>query len=424
MVAILFSGCVNISDTAKAGGFGSKNSKEQKAYDYFKGKYGDPAGSGAPRLIEPMMTTSVTDNMPVDKVLKYNRDAPAFIIWFFYDNFAETDAIAVAFKYLDDGTVIHTFNSKGGGDYGAGTFTLQKPDDGWPLGNYEATVSGKGVSESVKFDVIEGPTVKVALPYEGGVEQPKHEPEPPATVAPATTAGMTSDKIIFETDPGYIGACSLTDTAKWTFTSPLQVSLLQVWYNWGTGESTLAYTLKKDGQEFSSGTLIRADCDPYQGNWCNGNYKIGKPFPAGSYELALPIKKMCLEPGKTGAVRLYGTAQASAAPALPEDVPTHLNSCQYSGSWSTDWGAMALNQDDSKVTGSYTWDSGKLAGTLVDGVFVGKWSESPSYSEPRDGGDAIFYFTKDCSSFTGNWHYGVHPSGTGWSGTWVGTKSK
>ncbi len=83
---------------------------------------------------------------------------------------------------------------------------------------------------------------------------------------------------------------------------------------------------------------------------------------------------------------------------------------------------MALKQEGSKVTGTYTWDSGKLTGTLVDGVFVGKWSESPSYSEPGDGGDTVFYFTKDCNSFTGNWQYGVHTTG-GWSGTWVGTKT-
>ena len=74
------------------------------------------------------------------------------------------------------------------------------------------------------------------------------------------------------------------------------------------------------------------------------------------------------------------------------------------------------------MTGNYTWDAGRLVGTLTDGVFVGKWSESPSYSEPNDGGDAVFYFTQDCNSFTGNWQYGVHTSG-GWSGSWVGSKA-
>lgn len=452
VAAVLFFGCVNISDAAKAASFGKKPG-EQKAYGYFKAKYGDPGGPGAPRILEPMVTTSITDFMPADKVLKYNKGVAAFYVWFFYDNFGEADAITVTFRYLDDGTVIHAFDSKGGGDYGAGSFKLEAPDGGWPTGNYEVTVGGKGVSESVKFEVIDGPTVKVALPYESGAEaapivgndKDEHgcigsagytwceakqkcirsfEEECTASAEPATTAGMTSDKIIFETDPGYIGACSLTGTAKFTLGKAMQVSLLQVWYNWAAGESVITYTLEKDGGQFAAGSMVRADCDPYQGNWCNGNQAINKEFPAGSYELTLSNAKMCLEPGKTGAVRLYGKAPASSpagSVAVPAGVPAHLSGCIYTGSWSTDWGAMELLQEGSKVTGTYTHDSGKVSGTLADGVFVGKWSEYPSYSEPGDAGDMVFYFTKDCSSFSGTWHYGVHTTG-GWSGTWVGTK--
>ena len=465
VAAIILFGCVNISDAAKAGSFGKKAS-EQKAYDYFKNKYGSPEGTGSPRFIEPLMTTFIdSDFMPADKVLKYNKDVPAFYVWFFYDNFAESDAITVTFRYLEDGTDIYTFNSKGGGDFGAANFKLAKPDDGWPLGKYEVVISGRGVTEKVPFEVIEGATVKIALPYESGAAAPaapvvggdkdeygcigsagytwcaelnkcirSWEEECKAPSAePATTAGMTSDSIIFETDPGYIGACDLTDKAEWTLSSPLEISVFQVWYNWGAGESTLAFKLEKDDESFAEGTLVRADCDPYQGNWCNGNIKLDRTFAAGKYELKLPSAKMCLEPGKTGAVRLYGKASTAAAPsgaaggatspALPSDVPAHLSSCSYTGEWSTDWGTMELEQEGSKVTGTYTHDSGKLEGTLVDGVYVGKWSEYPSYSEPGDGGDMVFYFTKDCSSFSGTWQYGVHPDGAGWSGTWVGTKS-
>ena len=554
-VGILLFGCVNIEGTAKAASFGKKPG-EQKAYDYFKGKYGDPNGAGAPRIIEPIVTTSITDFMPADKVLKYNKDVPAFHVWFFYDNFAETDAITVTFTYLDDGTTIHTFNSKGGGDYGAGSFTLQKPDEGWPLGNYEVVVSGKGVSESVKFEVIDGPTVKEALPYDAPAgasdSAPSGTTQPPATGQPATTAGMTSDPMFFDTGNNYLGGCSLTDSSKFTLDKAMQVSLLQVWYNWASGESVITYTLEKGGDSFLSGSMVRADCDPYQGNWCNGNHKISKEFPAGDYELKVSSPKMCLkpsatgivriygkasssqatqpsqeeekllfdttpnyigacsltdkseftlssqlsvtklkvwynwaggeqsvtyklerndesisegtitktaecdtyqknwcngvvqlnmpfppakyelklskammclEPGKTGTVRLYGMASGVAAAAqLPAGIPAHLTNCQYSGSWNTDWGTMQLSQDGSKVTGTYTHDSGKLLGTLVDGVYVGKWSEYPSYSEPGDAGDMVFYFTKDCNGFTGNWQYGVHTTG-GWSGTWVGTKA-
>jgi hypothetical protein len=488
------------------------------------------------------VTTSISDFMPADIVLKYGASSQAFYVWFFYDNFGTSDTITVKFTYLDDGTVVHIFTAQGGGDYGAASFTLEAPDAGWPTGNYRVEVSGKGVSETVDFEVINGATVSQPLPYEAGGQlvgndRDSHGCIPSAGYAwceakqkclrsweeecaaaasePATTAGMTSDSMILDTTGGYLGACQHTDTASWRLDKALQVSLLQAWYNWASGESSITYTLKKDGADFASGTMVRADCDPYQGNWCNGNYKIEKEFPPGNYELKVSSAKMCLEPGGTGAVRIYGketgasasgacsivgdwqwfnhahvylradgtldawdngakaewgswkknsdgsytlswnkgyvdelvlssdcsslsgnnqyaagvsgtklsgTVADAAAPALPSGVPVHLSNCNYAGTWSTDWGTMALAQDGSKVTGTYTHDSGKVAGTLVDGVYVGKWSEYPSYSEPGDAGDMVFYFTDDCGSFSGTWHYGVHTSG-GWSGTWVGTKA-
>lgn len=480
LAALLLFGCVNISDTAKAASFGKKG-KEKQAYDYFVKKYGDPSGTGAPRIIGLLVTTSVVDDMPSDVVKKYNKDVPAFYAWFFYDNFGTGDAITVTFKYLDEDTIIHTFNSKGGGDYGAGAFKLAKPDDGWPTGKYSVTVSGKGVSETYPFEVIDGPTVSEKLPYENYVPEkttpPTAPPATPPTTAPtqtpptpsaqttgkdaSKTSSATSDKMVFDSCNDYRGGCSLTDTAKFTLSTPIQGSLIQAWYSWGSGEKEITYALKHNGADFASGTMVRADCDPYQGQWCNGNHILVKEFPAGDYELKVSNKKMCLKPGVTGCMRIYGvnstgqlvggdrdahgcigsagyswceakqkclrvweeSCEAATAPKanLPAGVPTHLSSCNYAGNWDTDWGTMQLKQSGSIVEGTYTWDSGKIRGTITDGVFVGKWSESPSYSEPNDGGDAIFYFTSDCNSFTGKWHYGVHASGD-WSGGWVGKK--
>ena len=118
-----------------------------------------------------------------------------------------------------------------------------------------------------------------------------------------------------------------------------------------------------------------------------------------------------------------GTSQSSPQPATPAGVPAHLTNCGYSGSWNTDWGAMQLSQAGSEVSGNYTHDSGRISGTVSDGVFVGKWSESPTYSEPNDAGDAEFYFATDCSSFTGKWRYGTGSAGAAWDGTWFGSKS-
>jgi heat shock protein HslJ len=111
-----------------------------------------------------------------------------------------------------------------------------------------------------------------------------------------------------------------------------------------------------------------------------------------------------------------------AAPTAPAGTPAHLTNCGYSGTWNTDWGTMQLSQTGNKVSGTYTHDSGMINGTISDGVFVGRWSESPSYAEPDDAGDAMFYFGKDCNSFSGNWRYGTGAAGAAWDGTWFGTK--
>ncbi len=130
---------------------------------------------------------------------------------------------------------------------------------------------------------------------------------------------FAQDSVILDTTHGYTGGCSLTSSSDWTLDNEIQVSTIQVWYNWDSGESTVAYTLTKDGMDFASGTLTRAGCDEYQANWCNGNSAINMAFPPGSYELTLSSSKMCTD-GSTGTVRLYGT-ESSPPPAPPETTP-------------------------------------------------------------------------------------------------------
>jgi hypothetical protein len=80
---------------------------------------------------------------------------------------------------------------------------------------------------------------------------------------------------------------------------------------------------------------------------------------------------------------------------------------------------MHLFQSGSSLSGNYSWDDGKLEGSLSGSNFKGKWTEAPSYSEPRDAGDVEFIFSEDCASFSGKWRYGSN--GT-WSEDWSGTK--
>ena len=91
--------------------------------------------------------------------------------------------------------------------------------------------------------------------------------------------------------------------------------------------------------------------------------------------------------------------------------------CDFSGVWDTNWGGMKLQQSGASLSGTYTWDQGKISGTTSGNRLVGWWSEAPSYSPPNDAGALEFTIADDCSTFTGNWRYG---NGDTWDGTWTG----
>ncbi len=158
---VALSGCTDISDSYKPGSFGATE-EEQQIVDAVTEKYGDMTADGAPRLLEVMMTSSTQNFIPVDKVLKYSKDSEKLYAWFIYDNF-EYDVINIEWIYLDNDYSIYTFESETGEDFGRGTFILEKPDDGWPLGDYKVIISGAGVEESVEFEIIDGATDSIPL---------------------------------------------------------------------------------------------------------------------------------------------------------------------------------------------------------------------------------------------------------------------
>lgn len=284
---LLVAGCKDISDSYKPGSFG-KSPEEQKIVDYYKAKFGDLTESGSPRILEPLMSSNVENYIPVDKVSKFSKDSEKLYAWFVYDNFKEGDVIEVEWTYLDEDYVIHTFKSSAGGDFGRGMFVLEKPDEGWPLGDYRVTIKGSGASAKLDFEIINGATVSEPLPF-----------------------NIPAGEVKTETNTADVKGVS------------------------------------------ASGFQIKS------------------------------------------------------------------TKCSFDGKWDTNWGEMSLDVSGDKVTGTYTYDSGKITGKITGNVLVGKWSESPSYAEPNDAGDIEFLLSDDCKSFSGNWRYGSEGS---WSGGWTGTE--
>ena len=99
---------------------------------------------------------------------------------------------------------------------------------------------------------------------------------------------------------------------------------------------------------------------------------------------------------------------------------TNDSPSEWAGTWdSGQWGEMKLTQNGSTVTGTYTWDEGKIEGTVSGNTLRGTWSESPSYSPPDDAGDFEFTLSSDGNAFTGQWRYG---SDGEWDGDWTAEK--
>lgn len=153
----LLVGCEVIGGTTKAdfGDFGD-TSQERAMIDALIDRYGDLRESGSPRILELMVASEVVNHIPTDRVSHYSSTLPEFYVWFIYDNFNE-DTITV--EWLYGGHSIGTSSDKTGEDFGRGTFVLEAPDDGWPTGEYSVRVSGRGITETVGFEVIDGQTV-------------------------------------------------------------------------------------------------------------------------------------------------------------------------------------------------------------------------------------------------------------------------
>lgn len=163
--------CKDITDSFKPGNFGG-SAQEQAMVNALTSKHGDLRESGPPRILETMMTSKVENGMPADKVSAYSKDSAKLYVWFVYDNFNE-DTIEIEWVYLDRNHSIHTFKSQTGKDFGRGTFILEKPTDGWPLGSYRVIVRGKGVTSTVEFKIVAGATVSTPILLPGGkVELP------------------------------------------------------------------------------------------------------------------------------------------------------------------------------------------------------------------------------------------------------------
>jgi len=143
-----------------------------------------------------------------------------------------------------------------------------------------------------------------------------------------------------------------------------------------------------------------------------------------------PTQSLPFYPSETTTYTLTAT---NSAGTISETVTVTVNpqpeatsSLNWAGTWDTSWGTMHLSQSAYEVTGTYTWDDGKIVGVAYVSKFTGEktlkgtWSEEPTYAPPYDAGDFEFTMSPDGNSFTGCWRYGS--SGEWEDCMWNGTR--
>jgi hypothetical protein len=97
--------------------------------------------------------------------------------------------------------------------------------------------------------------------------------------------------------------------------------------------------------------------------------------------------------------KLAALALAVAAPTSTIDV---------SGTYKSNWGAVTLHQDGTRITGNYVYQHGHIDGVLDGNVIRYVWDESDSH------GHGIFVVASD-GELIGTWGVGIDDtSGGGW----------
>ena len=170
----------------------------------------------------------------------------------------------------------------------------------------------------------------------------------------AGSVSYAADKLVFDSTDHYIGACALTDKSQWTLSEPIDVTTFEVWYSWNQGETELPVKVLKDGQPFAEFIATRGNCDPYQRQWCNADFKINKTFPKGTYTTEIPEKRQCLKPGGTGAIRLYVDDEVVEKTTVEKASTTLVSTAP-----------VVVSEDNAVQNGKDTTDT-KVTGTAVN----------------------------------------------------------
>jgi hypothetical protein len=179
--------------------------------------------------------------------------------------------------------------------------------------------------------------------------------------------GLAADTEIFTNFNS--SACSQTGSSQFTLPSTANVTHWGVWYDWSTGQTSVAATVQQGSATVFSGNLARASCDPNQASWCNADAVVNASWPAGAYTVTVNPARMCMNSGSSnqGFVYIYGSTGTGGGTSIIinnpgfETLPSNpvWSDCSGSG------GAGCRNTYDGNIPGWST--SGSISGLFQPG---------------------------------------------------------
>ena len=107
---------------------------------------------------------------------------------------------------------------------------------------------------------------------------------------------------------------------------------------------------------------------------------------------------------------------AQPAPPRPQTAPSSSPAAaavpSWAGGWASNFGAMRLSQQGSRVTGSYDYKGGQIDGQISGNTLRGRWTQDNA------SGHFVFHLSGDGRRFDGSWgRGGADSDGGAWQGT-------
>jgi len=159
---VLVSGCILDFGKNKLD-FGNSDAA-QKALACFCQTYGDPATyNGPPRLIAPLVSTELKDNIPQDKVSRFSTETKSIFFWVIYQNFQQGEDLHLSWIFQNK--VVTTITKKTDTKTGVAFGEFVRPDAGWPEGIHTIKIEGEGNKTEVTFYIENGPTERTVFDF-------------------------------------------------------------------------------------------------------------------------------------------------------------------------------------------------------------------------------------------------------------------